>query len=375
MSVLGSVGDYPCGDPLCTVTIPGDQAPGQYPGTNQPPFYPGFDLPDEPGSPGTPPPIPAHAPSFPTPHFQRPLPPVAAPAPPPAPPKPPPPSTPVGEPPPDEPAYSEYNPQVFEEIAAEAEAAGKAAAWAELAGKLFTFVGRYGGLIYAAGSDVINLLTYSADLGPAAATEAALVEANLARFPPGRLPYADPISYAVTVPPGDFPIPNAPGLPNTVVAPTDIPTVVVTAPRTQPSLAPLPLVAPVLVPGALDFGRLPGVQPSARPGLRPAYGFAPEVGRLTAVAPQTPTRLRPRVGLPHVGLLPGDYLHPSMPPVPQTQPQPQPTKPTQDDCVSQLPPKKKKQQKKHPRSVCWRGTYEERANGLLKYRKEQIPCR
>jgi hypothetical protein len=45
-----------------------------------------------------------------------------------------------------------------------------------------------------------------------------------------------------------------------------------------------------------------------------------------------------------------------------------PTKPKPEDQ------KKKKQQKKK-RTVCYRGVYYERASGLTKFRREQIPCR
>jgi hypothetical protein len=36
---------------------------------------------------------------------------------------------------------------------------------------------------------------------------------------------------------------------------------------------------------------------------------------------------------------------------------------------------KKKKKKKEARKVCYRGTYRERAKGLSKSRREQIPCK
>jgi hypothetical protein len=37
-------------------------------------------------------------------------------------------------------------------------------------------------------------------------------------------------------------------------------------------------------------------------------------------------------------------------------------------------PKPKPKRKKQPRTVCYRGSYRERAKGLIKRRRERIPC-
>jgi hypothetical protein len=51
------------------------------------------------------------------------------------------------------------------------------------------------------------------------------------------------------------------------------------------------------------------------------------------------------------------------------------TRPSKTDCQKQgKKDDKKKKKPKHQRSVCHRGTYIEKASGLLKFKKEIIPC-
>jgi hypothetical protein len=47
-----------------------------------------------------------------------------------------------------------------------------------------------------------------------------------------------------------------------------------------------------------------------------------------------------------------------------------PPKKKTSDCSC----KKKKPKPKKPRTVCYKGSYQEKAKGLLKFRREQIPC-
>lgn len=49
-------------------------------------------------------------------------------------------------------------------------------------------------------------------------------------------------------------------------------------------------------------------------------------------------------------------------------------RPPTDECSCSTKPKSKKRKKKR-RSVCYRGTYTERRNGLTKRKKEKVPCR
>lgn len=280
---------------------------------------------------------------------------------PPSTPPPPPPTTPVGEPPPDEPPYSSYDPEVFKTYQEEAAAATKAKAWQELGGSLANLLTRYGGLIYSFGSDFINLVTYSADLGPTATQEAQLVESQLGAP-----------SYAI--PPTDLPsitpIPDLTGLPSLSPEP-GLQEVTVTAPR--PSTAPTPFALPGLgtIPGALLPGRLSGIQANPVTFATPSTFANPITGRSPALKPN------PLLGaLPHIGLRPGDFLTPDMSPGAQPAEQTQgATQPNQVDCQGQQQKNKDKKKKKKTRNVCHRGTYVELKSGLLKFKKEQIPCR
>jgi len=51
---------------------------------------------------------------------------------------------------------------------------------------------------------------------------------------------------------------------------------------------------------------------------------------------------------------------------------PNPTKPEKDQCSCGT--KKKKKNKREPRTVCYRGTYTETKKGLIKKRLEEVPC-
>jgi hypothetical protein len=222
---------------------------------------------------------------------------------------------------------------------------------------------RYGGIIYSIGGDFFNLLTYSADLGPTAAEEAASVAAQLV---PGINPALAPV-----------PLPNAEGLfdPYGFTVSEQLPEVVVAGSR--PATATAPAVLPNLAPVPYT------IQPGGFPGLQPATGLATALSPATVIAlgRQTATGTTPanivlaRSGLfgTGLGLRPGQSLTPGE--SPNAQPE-EATQPTSVDCqATKTGQKNKKQQKKKKRSICYRGVYEERASGLLKFRKERIPCR
>jgi len=46
----------------------------------------------------------------------------------------------------------------------------------------------------------------------------------------------------------------------------------------------------------------------------------------------------------------------------------------EDQCSCSEKKEKKKKNKRKDRSVCYRGTYVEKARGLLKTRRERVPC-
>ena len=126
------------------------------------------------------------------------------------------------------------------------------------------------------------------------------------------------------------------------------------------------------------LGRTP--RPFARPigATQPAGGVGPQLrpraqtSPLALAHPALAPGLLPRLGL-RPGLLPGQALTPDMTPLEATQPG---TAPNANDCQNTgQQQKQKKKQKKKSRNVCYRGTYEERRSGLLKFRKEQITCR
>jgi len=137
----------------------------------------------------------------------------------------------------------------------------------------------------------------------------------------------------------------------------------------SPFAAPQPRVSPGPDPIGDPF---PGLRPFPDPFGDP---FAP---------PRTdsPPRAVPRpVDIP----LPGDPFFPDTPYAPPqftytpfdpavdpTLPQFDPDKTDACNCTAQKA--KKKKSKKKPRTVCYRGTYEERSNGLTKKRLEEIPC-
>jgi hypothetical protein len=150
--------------------------------------------------------------------------------------------------------------------------------------------------------------------------------------------------------PVEVPSPLPEPLPQPAPAPTTQPRPIPTSwPTSWPAPAPVP-APPIGAPAWLPFlplapllfgrpGRTPGRLPRPRPGSRPN--------------PNPPSPV------------------PVSPPTPLTLLQPQPVPLRSRDCVETRRPKKKRQ----PRSECYRGTYTERRNGLIKHRREKIRCR
>jgi hypothetical protein len=219
----------------------------------------------------------------------------------------------------------------------------------------------------------ITLLMQTTEAGLPPGTEEANVIRNLLGFVP--------TAQRIPVPP-PIPIGDDTGLPPLAVESppaTEFQTVVVSAPRaTTPVLAD-PLVG--LSPVVLGIGALPELGALTVP----AGNRAPKVGPspreqspvLTRPAiptePFTPTRpVRPTQPIQSVRPSHGTGLRTS--PQPKPSPSPDPLNPgSTKQCQESKP--KKKQQKKQPRGVCYRGTYVELRSGLIKHRKERIACR
>lgn len=149
-------------------------------------------------------------------------------------------------------------------------------------------------------------------------------------------------------------------------------TVTVSAPRptAPPLLRPLPLPGPLPLPFAPP---LPGPQPSPRPQPRPETRPQPLPNPLPEPLPlpRPLPRLNPRPG-PRPSPL--TFSSPLTGVGTLTLPLPQPTPREElDKCDCRRKQDKPKKPKK-PRDECYRGTYIEKANGLIKHRKDKIPC-
>jgi hypothetical protein len=228
------------------------------------------------------------------------------------------------------------------------------------------------------GSDTFQMLTYSQQLGPTAAEEAANVQSQL-------VPIASPLTESQLTP---VAVPDYSGLsfPGHIFVPaTDLPelqTIVVTGERTT-TTAPAPFVAPQLAfPGEIQPGRLPGIpigtQAAAVRGTSTAYSPATaelaQVGRITGLRPRVaPPYLVPGQPIPGLGFGTGAQPGPGTEPKPEEATQPSTTD-CQAVCTQQKDKQKQKKQKK-TRNVCYRGVYYERKSGLLKFKRERIPCR
>lgn len=167
-------------------------------------------------------------------------------------------------------------------------------------------------------------------------------------------------------------------------------------PTPTPTSTPRPTREPVSQPA-------PGPQPVARPQPAPSPRARPAPAASTAPAPSpgssisplaflapflfpmpsTRPQLRPRP-LSAPSPLPGPIASPDPirnfnSPRPLTAPQPQPlsfaqplTQPSRDPCRCDKPTRTRKKRK--PRTVCYAGTYRDRASGLSKSKLRKIPC-
>jgi hypothetical protein len=203
-----------------------------------------------------------------------------------------------------------------------------------------------------------DLLTYSPEAGLPADVESALVASNLG-----------PARYPITLPPVKT---LAFDMPSLLAAGAGLPELTVTGVR--PAGATLPLLDPRLAsfplpqPGSLA-SPLPGLEPGTvtapQPLTQPRTGLRPGV-----VAPGG-VGLAPRLGKPGVG-----FTTPLLAVTPQVSPLAQPLPELSNvQCVCTKPKDKKDKKKRRPRTVCYRGVYEDRANGLVKLKQVRIPCR
>jgi len=250
-------------------------------------------------------------------------------------------------------------------------------AW-EFLDRMVAAVSRYGPFLQTS-ADLLNLFTYSADLGPDARTDAAMAELAFGqqRFSGAGATGAWKDASTISVTDKPFSLTDPSGLhfadPFGYTAPATT-TLEATIVGTRPSAAAATMAA---------ISPLTWISPNEA-GIRVPARVATPVRVGTAASVSTGVGLGTGLGdafdylvkqgvLPALGILPGLGIAP----VPYEQPQPF-TKgevPTKVDCQPGGNNKKKDKKQRHERSVCHRGTYVELKSGLLKYRKETIPCR
>lgn len=126
---------------------------------------------------------------------------------------------------------------------------------------------------------------------------------------------------------------------------------------TIPSPGPLQLPTPAQLPTPSGF-QLPDWARSAWLGILPGLISGITGGGRSFRDPLTPYRP------PGVDPLTG--INTGMQPFPQTS-----SRSNRDDCRDQ----RRKKRKKKPRTVCYSGTYTEKASGLNKRKKRKVPCR
>lgn len=180
-------------------------------------------------------------------------------------------------------------------------------------------------------------------------------------------PAPSPRSPTVTPRPASpGPTPSSPSDP----PPGGSPNVPMPVPTPQPAPAP-GRSSPVPVPRR-DPGTAPGTSPVGRPGPRPRPSPVPVTPPVPGPSwwplPFAPPRLNPDKlswAPPGTGLTPNNPPGVGYAEVPQPQPEP---------CRETARQRKRKRKRKL-RTECYRGTYTETATGLLKRKKEKIPCR
>lgn len=287
-------------------------------------------------------------------------------------------------------------PSMEEDLARAAEEAAILRETSPLGGDLGDLLFRFGAL-----GDFANLLTYTTDAGLSGEDRLVAQQLgdlgfmnlygvapygpNVASNPsePDTDPYAEPIPYWPVF------LPNPAGLPAPTPSlepfvPTNIPFTdppFIEAPARSPGPAPGVVTVPTAFPfpiGLPGVGPLPGVNPLPRlaplpqplPLPIPTPSPVPVPGLGFGTFPIPGVRPVPGPGVGHIGFpMPGTRGQPAPEALPQGG-----TKPDETDCQRSKGKGKDKKQK-HRRTVCHRGTYVELASGLLKFKKETIPCR
>lgn len=292
---------------------------------------------------------------------------------------------PIGEPPPSEPPYATYDPDALKPAKPN---------WIERlfesiyeAGKIFRDP-RF--LLLANATDMgINLATYSTPAGLDAEAEAQRVRDQL------EIPILDAPLPSVDL--GSGTLIRALSLPNPFNNPDYQPD-----PYAEPTPAPVPYIVPN--PAGLPYGnpfeaplpevrvigqpfRAPGLVPNPmlqpypfpEPGTFPAPQATPRATPIPRAQPFAAPRLSPYVPKLARPFLPVPFRSVSPLGSPDVQPEPRPigrpTKPDTTDCQCTKSDKDKDKKKRKKRTVCHEGTYIELSNGLLKYRRKEIPCR
>lgn len=217
-----------------------------------------------------------------------------------------------------------------------------------------------------------------------------LIPGNLGSDPPGRSP-GDPLFGGLYGDPHDDPTLDLPGA-RGLLDDSDLVEVTARPIRPNPYVPqPLPKVEFPLVALPIDPTgspkRNPKPAPRPKPGVERKPSTNPEPVREPINAPvqkpqpqpepkprpqpkPRPTpKPPPRVSPPITLATPSPPNKPGVVTLPFPQPVPR-EETNKCDCA----PKKKKREKK-PREVCYRGTFIELSNGLIKHRKEKVPCR
>lgn len=183
------------------------------------------------------------------------------------------------------------------------------------------------------------------------------------RQPPLAPPRADPAPLDPDE--GDFRVDRYPPIPAPLI-PFAVPDIFTDPyPYAPPTAAPTPTPTPTFTP-------VPTITPN--PVFNPVQNpFDLPLPTPVPVPrpPQTPRPSTPGPGLaptitPTFGLFDNPFMY--------ADPGLTPARPTNcPPCVESTPPKKQRK-KKQPRMECWKGSYTETSKGLIKNRRERVPC-
>jgi hypothetical protein len=230
-----------------------------------------------------------------------------------------------------------------------------AQAGAETAAETTTLLGR----LLSGAASAVGLLLYSQDLGPDAATEAALVAKTLTAGGGANVPVQPTTNFGSDLeglpkPTLGIPLFEPGSLPEITVEAPGIP-----APLPAPQLQPIPYIdlgySPL--PTAASLAE-PVPNPKGRPARQPQPNPepAPELGTLTSPLEEPSSSASPKP-------------QPQKSAASQALPSPQGF----DQC--EQPQNKKKRKKKKPREICHEGTYRETKSSLHKSPRRKIECR